>query len=86
MTLRDLLLLMHEHRAIRVKTTLYVEDRAAPTEIELAPNAFDWTGPQLPKPAEPETERCQCGHSILTEHTEHGCLMGCDLLSCGRAT
>lgn len=83
MTLRDLLLLMHEHRAVRIKTTLYVEDRAAPTEIELAPNAFAEV-PQSKAPESTETERCRCGHSILTEHTEHGCLMGCELTLCGR--
>lgn len=32
----------------------------------------------------PDEEQCTCGHKILTDHNEQGCLHGCALDTCGR--
>lgn len=32
----------------------------------------------------PDDETCTCGHKILTDHNEQGCLHGCEIDTCGR--
>lgn len=36
------------------------------------------------QPPPPDEEQCTCGHKILTDHNEQGCLHGCALDTCGR--
>jgi hypothetical protein len=48
----------------------------APVSVPLA----DLSG-ALPSPAE-APERCPCGHSYATEHSEAGCLRGCSEALC----
>ncbi len=79
MTLPDLIKLMTETKALKVKT--------ADFEVELHPAAFfpETAAPTKQGPFGDTTEggRCSCGHA-LTEHGEHGlCLLGCSSDGCG---
>jgi hypothetical protein len=53
------------------------------SEVELHPSAF------LPAAVAVQEEmkgtddgQCKCGHDLATEHSEAGCLRGCDLRVC----
>jgi len=50
--------------------------------IDLSPQAFISSTP-TPIAGEAE-EACTCGHPLLTEHGETGCLHGCAIDSCAR--
>lgn len=70
---------MLQYKARRVKV--------GELEVELSPEAFSpvWQAPQdaTPPPAPPD-EQCTCGHP-LHDHTQAGCVMGCEIEICGRA-
>jgi hypothetical protein len=51
-------------------------------EVEFAPEPQKFYDIASAVSAATESETCACGHHLVTEHSEHGCLRGCDLAVC----
>jgi hypothetical protein len=80
--LTTLIGLMTERRIVRM--------RVDGIEIELHSDAFCLRPPDTqvvtPPPVldKPESTLCACGHDLLTEHNDAGCLFGCPASVCAR--
>lgn len=65
---------MLKHRVLRVR---FPEG----SEVELHPSAF--VLPSVDAPDQPDSDACNCTHSIEVEHNADGlCLRGCDPATC----
>jgi hypothetical protein len=67
---------MLQHKIVRFRSLDGIE-------IELHPDAFKSTWIDIPlESQETDQAKCDCGHDLVIEHSEVGCLHGCSERLC----
>ena len=51
-------------------------------DLEMDPSGFVARDAEVGEPEEDKLDVCTCGHVIVTDHNEHGCLHGCSIEVC----
>jgi hypothetical protein len=78
MSLRDLVDLMASHKLRRLKLQ-EIEIEMDPAGFTVAAEVEAGTTATL---EDDKGQVCACGHGIMSEHNEHGCLHGCSIEVC----
>jgi hypothetical protein len=86
--LAEIVDLMMQKRIQHLTVTVPGAEPSIHTVIELHPSAFAPVTERVPEDASSkiafrtEEHLCACGHDLLTEHNESGCLHGCSAGLC----